>query len=70
MRGKIKRGVLSSSPLFLNSIAMNELYEIYDQEYYEDLQNELALDEYLMDKAEAKKEWTFEEREEIQRENE
>lgn len=62
--------MLSSSPLFLNSIAMNELYEIYDQEYYEELQNELALDEYLMDKAEAKKEWTFEEREEIQRENE
>lgn len=62
--------MLSSSPLFLNSIAMNELYEIYDQEYYEDLQNELALDEYLMEKAEAKKGLTFEEREEIQRENE
>lgn len=62
--------MLSSSPLFLNSIAMNEKYEIYDQEYYEDLQNELALDEYLMEKAEAKKELTFEEREEIQRENE
>lgn len=49
---------------------MNELYEIYDQEYYEDLQNELALEEYLMEKAEANKELTFEEREEIQRENE
>jgi len=61
--------VLSSSPLFLNSIAMNEKYEIYDQEYYEDLQNELALEEYLMEKAEAKKELTFEEREEIQRED-
>lgn len=60
--------MLSSSPLFLNSIAMNEKYEIYDQEYYEDLQNELALEEYLMEKAEAKKELTFEEREEIQRE--
>ena len=62
--------MLSSSPLFLNSIAMNEKYEIYDQEYYEDLKNELALEEYLMEKAEAKKELTFEEREEIQRENE
>lgn len=62
--------MLSSSPLFLNSIAMNEKYEIYDQEYYEELQNELALEEYLMEKAEAKKELTFEEREEIQRENE
>ena len=61
--------MLSSSPLFLNSIAMNEKYEIYDQEYYEDLQNELALEEYLMEKAEAKKELTFEEREEIQRED-
>ena len=49
---------------------MNEKYEIYDQEYYEDLQNELALEEYLMEKAEAKKELTFEEREEIQREEE
>lgn len=62
--------MLSSSPLFLNRIAMNELYEIYDQEYYEDLQNELTLEEYLMEKAEAKKELTFEEREENQRENE
>lgn len=62
--------MLSSSPLFLNSIAMNEKYEIHDQDYYEELQNELALDEYLMEKAEAKKELTFEEREEIQREEE
>lgn len=44
--------------------------ENHDQEAYEDFMNELALDEHLMEKAEAKKELTFEEREEIQRENE
>lgn len=69
MRGQIKNP-LSKILLFLILVAMNEKYEIYDQEYYEDLQNELALEEYLMEKAEAKKELTFEEREEIQRENE
>lgn len=49
---------------------MNEYYEIHDQEYYEDFMNELALDEYLMEKAmEKDDELDYEEREEIQREN-
>ena len=50
---------------------MNEYYEIHDQEYYEDFMNELALDEYLMEKAmEKDDELDYEEREEIQREDE
>ena len=49
---------------------MNEHYEIHDQEYYEDFMNELMLDEYLMDKAmEKDDELDYEEREEIQRED-
>lgn len=62
--------MLRSSPLFLNRIAMNEKYEWYDKEYYEEKVYEMELEEYLMDKAEAKQELSFEEREEIQRENE
>ena len=50
---------------------MNEYYEIHDREYYEDFMNELMLDEYLMEKAmEKDDELDYEEREEIQREDE
>lgn len=47
---------------------MNEKYEWYDKEYYEEKVYEMELEEYLMDKSEAKQELSFEEREEIQRE--
>ena len=49
---------------------MNEYYEIHDQEYYEDFMNELMLDEYWMEKAmEKDDELDYEDREEIQRED-